>query len=805
MQHGNRKAGPEKVKASSRQHPCAICGRTKDQDCRQLTESDRWLCHGNTGLRVGEVLLGQDGRSWAFTGVAADQRCGVFKVHEPLPELPAPIQPIAPPSEPLWYYSPTQRIRRVEGENGKSFMPEHISGSRWVHKAGPDPWPFYGSPLQGQAVVEVEGEKCVDVLRAIGINAITHPGHNHTEADCTRRYSDIKAIVTSIIYIADNDETGRSKGLKLQKCAAAAGVPFTLLHAEHLFAGIPEGGSVDDVADPTTIRQAITEGLSRRPPAAAATDAPAADAFRRDVKHHLDAGNPNTGVDFKVFVTDKAILHGLNKGQADDIVKELAKDDDITLEANTGIEKVEADIAAWEYRKANLTLELLLPKVLHAPIRFCMEGLPGCDELAAMLAYMGCVSGVLKTGTLIRANYRSFAVPPSLYIAFIGKSGLGKSPTIREIGMRSLDSVQRNYNKINTDRWNQWTNENAGLKKTDPNYKPKPAPVVMTMHDYTGEFLNTLLSEHEPLQLGHLISCDELSSVFKSLNAYKSAGKGSEEGQLLSLFDGRGGTVGRISTGVTHFDYAQFSIIGGLQPRVFDELAAAGDPGGMYARMLLVKCDETNVYRDPVEAPETLVWYKSQLQIMQDIALRASVLPPQQYRLSDQAMQYVAQLAYDARESGRRTDLDEQSSIHGKKVSQILRLAGISHILAIVAGEVEPLSTIPLLTVRNAADIVEHLHAYALDTQARLHDSGVDTWLVESILRNTEDKKLTAAQYHSRHLTRSKKPLISTAAIEKVMRQLTRRNLGRMIPSSSHGKKGGDAFTSAPDLRHATI
>jgi hypothetical protein len=503
----------------------------------------------------------------------------------------------------------------------------------------------------------------------------------------------------------------------------------------------------------------------QQPPAV--NDKPALEAFRRDIKERIDDG----GSDLQILITEKTLQYDITSYQAEAIVRELRKEQDTDSAATASVQQILEERKSLEYRRTELRLEPLLPRCLLNSMRFIMTALPGCDELAAGMIYLGAVSGVLKTGTLIRANYRSFVVPPNMYLAIVGKSGLGKSPTITNIGVRSLDLVRNNYRYINAERFKAWELANNPLPRKDR--EPKPKPVMMALENYTGEYLAELLQVHEQHQLGLLISCDELSAVFKSLNSYKPGGKGTDEQQLLSLFDGRGSAQGRVDAGIREFDYAQFSILGGMQPRIFDMLAQGGDPFGLYARMHLLPMDDTDQYQDPVETEETIIQYEQHVRQLQSIALKASLLPPAHYRLSDDAMRELAKIQHQARELARAAELDEQSSVYGKRAGQIARLAGIIHILQVAAGEQSHDAQIDLETTCNARDIIVHIQQYALAAHARIHSTGQDDdWLVKSIVKSCKGRQLTAAQYRSQYLTRNKKPAFSTAAIQAVMQRL---------------------------------
>ena len=59
-------------------------------------------------------------------------------------------------------------VARYDTKNGKEFMPWTRDGSRWVAKGPAEPRPLYGlEQLKRQAVLIVEGEKCVDAARQL--------------------------------------------------------------------------------------------------------------------------------------------------------------------------------------------------------------------------------------------------------------------------------------------------------------------------------------------------------------------------------------------------------------------------------------------------------------------------------------------------------------------------------------------------------------------------------------------------------------------------------------------------------------
>lgn len=279
---------------SSRSNPCPICGRDFDGDCRISDNGERVLCHrGSTffppagpDTRSGEVITGKDGRQWGYVGETSDGRAAQFALHQPRSTSPAPPrtgaaaplptgraqpvitgpitlaqlpQPAAPPpahwpSGHVLTYSDHQRVVvHVKPDGDKDFYANHLGADgQWVKNKGEAPWPLW---QQAEAlthgtrhwILEAEGEKCSDHIRAAGYVAIAQPGHNHAKPAITQRYQTLVAAgIRGVIYLADNDKQGQAKADKCKAAATDAGLPFLVLQAAALWPDLPAGGSIDD-------------------------------------------------------------------------------------------------------------------------------------------------------------------------------------------------------------------------------------------------------------------------------------------------------------------------------------------------------------------------------------------------------------------------------------------------------------------------------------------------------------------------------------------------------------------------------
>ena len=292
-------SGERRLFPSGKKNPCPVCGRTKDRDCRTSPDGMEVICHHPKDFRPGDVVRGAgDGLAWAFTKNTKDSRAGHFTLHKPrmgdtrrpidfnppperepepppkpaaMPAQPPTLARLTEPRRPAgspYSYSPTQRVNRAQlPDGGKRFFCQHLVDGRWVDGSGPDPWFSFnhqdcftadGWPL------EVEGEKCAELAAAAGFLAISQPGHAHSVEQIRERYEVLSLEGTpGVVYLADNDETGRTRANQAIEAAALAGLPLLVIHAQELWPDLPEGGSIDDAPGATAEQLGALEGAAR--------------------------------------------------------------------------------------------------------------------------------------------------------------------------------------------------------------------------------------------------------------------------------------------------------------------------------------------------------------------------------------------------------------------------------------------------------------------------------------------------------------------------------------------------------------
>ena len=810
------------MRSSSRSNPCPVCGRTKDSDCRiKETEAGETLvlCHGNTEHRKGDVLSDD----WAFLGRSKDGRCGVFRRNRPqgkllqaeTPRDPAEQFPAAlgtceriAPHKPnqrgitVYDYSPHQRVIRREMDAAtrkkKTFLVQHRDATdatgMWEKGAGEEPWPFYGQiPTGTTLALEVEGEKCVDVLQAVGIPALSSPGHDRTHESMVQRYRRLTEYsISELVFIADEDRSGRLFAERVREAAEEAGMTVWTPQAGEIWPGIEKGGSVDDVPV-ETLRNTISRWIDKRgeakdrPPVASDHSTPGLMALRQEIERMVAAGDLDTaGKDLAaVRLADK---YNLRPAEVKAIAAALGAEEHERWEREAAVAALNRSDQQEAARANLLTLEYLLPPPLVEPLRYVTEG-KQTDALSSAITFLCAMTAAIKAGTLIRGDYRDFAVPPNMYLALIGKSGMGKSPLLSALVDRPLDKLRERQASLNQTKMKMHQEKIAAklAKATDVKFYPK-----VTITDTTGEALIRVLSENDHDGAGLLLVADELASFFQGLDLYHSSGRGKSAGaggvdekQMLKLYDGKRVSLLRAGIGELEVARPQFGIVGGMQPRVFQALAKSGDPSGFYARFFLCPLPNEIKFHSSDQPEDAIELFKEHESFLQDFMLNVNDLGPNHYILSKTAMGVMDQIRYKSTIAASEAELDEQSSVYGKRVGQTLRLAGMLHIAAIACGHAENQPVISLETLNKAFCIVEHLQAYALsahETASRTPTDGRSLALMDSIQRNcTKKKPLTASEFRSRHCRSKALKWFTAAQVMRHMEELVKHEHGEFI------------------------
>jgi hypothetical protein len=212
--------------------------------------------------------------------------------------------------------------------------------------------------------------------------------------------------------------------------------------------------------------------------------------------------------------------------------------------------------------------------------------------------FLGITSSLIGTARRVRAC-RSWSEPLTMWVALIGFSGTGKTPSI-DVTRRALSLIERERKpkiaelqrqhetraqkaKAEKKKWEQAVAEAVEANLPTPPKPPsatEPGPFVaprLCVSDSTIERIAVLL---EARPQGMAFVADELARLFLNMKRYSS---GQDNEFWLEAWNGKSFIVERQGRPPVVLDYLLVGITGGFQP---DKLARAfeGDDDGMYAR-----------------------------------------------------------------------------------------------------------------------------------------------------------------------------------------------------------------------------
>ncbi|UKP01431.1 DUF5906 domain-containing protein [Nostoc sp. UHCC 0870] len=193
-----------------------------------------------------------------------DGELGLVMLTEPVTDIPQPQKLRSKrkgipgnATETTYQYSSTQWIDRYEWadtskEKGydKSFRQWHrLPDGTPEMKKGDKPWGAYridealaaaksvtGTP----ALLQHEGEGCVEVGRSHGLAGITFQGSGWDKKTITREYQRVKdSGIGLIVFLHDADDTGLKKLQTCQDCAAEVGIAFIGINPHDICPDLP--------------------------------------------------------------------------------------------------------------------------------------------------------------------------------------------------------------------------------------------------------------------------------------------------------------------------------------------------------------------------------------------------------------------------------------------------------------------------------------------------------------------------------------------------------------------------------------
>ena len=390
----------------------------------------------------------------------------------------------------------------------------------------------------------------------------------------------------------------------------------------------------------------------------------------------------------------------------------------IQREAESGLQvQQEAQRLARAVTRAGvnkaISLGELLPAGLAVALKTRTKYLPA-DDVAACMAFLVCISGVVKLGTeVIASRAADYRVPLNLYGALVARSGAKKSPLSRLLVSKPTEAIRTDLARSHSRAMEEWTEQNRGVKPSERPDPPK-AP-YLSISDATAEALAQQLQVQEDRGMGLLLHRDELAGLFGNLNQYRS-GRGSDSEQLLEAYDGSGFRSLRVAAigGGRFYSRCHLSIWGTIQPAVLQALVADGDASGLWARYLFIPLPEVVVRLAHEEADEEADASEAAGALLAKACDHVYRLPRASLTLDADGRK--AFMDYEAKCQGEAlgATLPAEGALMGKAPGKVLRVAALLHLLWCWELKISHSTSIGFGAIERGIKLVDHLNAWAL-------------------------------------------------------------------------------------------
>jgi hypothetical protein len=204
----------------------------------------------------------------------------------------------------------------------------------------------------------------------------------------------------------------------------------------------------------------------------------------------------------------------------------------------------------------------------------------------------------------------------TLWIAIVGKPGIGKTPSINQVIYPLREANARETREF-TKQYAKWK-EYEGMDKKEKQYAEeiqKPVNKQFLVNDITLEALVDL-HEQNPNAVG--IFKDELAGWFKDMNKYR---QGSDLEFWLSSWSGTSISLNRKTSKSAFVEKPFLPVLGGIQPSVFEDFTTGSNKeNGFVDRILISYPDLTvNSYNDSHMDDQIIEWYRSYVLNLRDV------------------------------------------------------------------------------------------------------------------------------------------------------------------------------------------
>ncbi len=539
-------------------------------------------------------------------------------------------------------------------------------------KSADKPRPLYGDWLAAKHVIIVEGEKCVDRLKAMGIKRtpITWPG-----GAAAWKHADWDALTyADILLFPDHDDPGfkcmRELGAHLAPIAAQVRI------IDHSALELPKGW---DVADEDWTAEQLN-------------------AWARDLIKPLAApSNEDVPRDFHP--------------------------QDIHREDQTDQELWGVPLDLW----ADRPVPRLNPDCLPGPLAaFTAEqsALTGVDPTVIGLACLVACAGCIHDGFKIQPKQHETGWTESarLWGVIVGDPASKKSPGIskaiaplqaidKRLGLAHKDT-RREYDEAHRE-WERKKGQNKGPPPV------KPCEPRLLVSDTTVEALSDVMADNPQ---GVMVYRDELAGWFGSMDAYNAKGNSKDRAFWLEAYNGGVKRIDRVTRGHIIVENCSACLLGGIQPEIFAKKVKDVEGDGLLQRFMVVVASPAQQDEDRPANAQALTAYTDLIEALQRMQPAFDAQP---FRLSEEAQMVRREWINIVQQMVLKRSVPHAMLAYlGKWDGHFARLLLTFHMINYVGNGVRPA---PIIEENAAMQVCEFMECVLLPHAMEFYDNVLST------------------------------------------------------------------------------
>lgn len=685
--------------------------------------------------------------------------------------------------------SPLVRYQRLDySDDSKKGWAEAIEHDKWLKTTSHIPRqsiPIYQYAEVQQAILNketiyfVEGEACVESLRSLGLIATTNWGGSGRLSD-----SDLDDLVGASLVICPDRDT---PGLKLANQVAARFPAASWLYAfpdSGLWANVPPNKGADvkdwirdykltaqhiiDAVEPR--RETNTENHKLQLLGFSDVDKEKLTQIRDMVDGCID--QKSTEAEKMAFLVMLAKSIGWQEEKLKSYyhlrLKELEQEEsqeEVQSEIEKTLESMSDDIDLATYLDPCLVPYL---KILGDKLKY--------KQSSILTAIMTAVSILHRVGTEIHLA-DDWDVSPNIFSLLVSPSGQGKSPLMKALITQPFTEIERRFMK----EWEGEIERSAicaaefGLMTRDEQRnhiaehglpkKPPATPKILFATDLNTIAVNKQFRTHP--EQGFMGMYDEARKLFN----FKAGGRGDDQSNLCSLYDGSGNKELRAGEDRGNIAQTLFGIYGGIQPQVLLDLMGEGDDSqGSWARFYYTfQPKEAKVYNlQYTDKSDKSLRYL--LAALYDLII---ALPKRSYTLTQDGQDALSYYLTNVTEAERMRNSDNvMETFMGKSGTRVAKLIINLHV---IKGKAERATTIiSAETVYHAIHLDDYYtnQMRILYSKSRAQKGDLAPKLVEIIRIAQAAKEAVTARQVAQQSWIFKKDKDSTDNIRGYFRQL---------------------------------